>query len=255
MAKHHKKPGRGAVPSRSPSREPSAPPGWLMLVAGLVGGFLVAFLVMLLRVQPDKAALASAAAPAEAKAKEEKPKVDPSAPKPRFDFYTLLPESETLIPDGEGQQGGQSSAQPQVSQQPAQPPAPQPVATAQPAPAAPAPAQPVQPVAAKPVVAASAPEVAKPTAPAPAPAVVEAPAANEELLLQAGAFRTRAEADRRKAEISFLGMGASIQSVQRGTETWHRVIVGPFGNRDQMASARAKLQGAGVPTVMFKRKS
>ena len=247
-SKQQRKPGRGAVPARGARREPGgAPPGWLLLVAGLVGGFLVAFLVMLLRVQPQ--APQTAEQKAEPEVREEKPRPSPGAPKPRFDFYTLLPESETLIPDGEGQaaaQPGQPAPAPAGAPEvkPAEPPAAAPavatVPAAEPAVAA-APAAP-QPAAQKPV------PVPAATAKVPAPVVAE------QLLLQAGAFRTRTEAERRRAEISMLGMGASIQSVQRGSEIWHRVIVGPFGSRDQLSSARARLQGAGVATVMFKRK-
>lgn len=242
----NRKPGRGA----SPARDGGAPPGWLWMVAGLVGGFFVAFLVQLLRVQPDPAVNAASSPAAPAKAAEAKPAQANNAPKPRFDFYTLLPESETIIEDA-----------PATAAKPAQPPAPPPAQkpTDKPASSVPATAQ-TAPATGPAATSPSAPAVAAaPTTPPPAqtppPAPAEQPAAKgERLLLQAGAFRSRGDADKRRAEISFLGMSSSIQSVQRGNETWHRVLVGPFRSQEQMSAARARLQSSGIPSLMFKTK-
>ncbi|MFZ5593445.1 MAG: SPOR domain-containing protein [Pseudomonadota bacterium] len=93
-------------------------PGWLWLVAGLAIGLFVAFLVWLDKRPADvgetpSQAVAPASSSVEKEEKEEKEKTgekkaaapavsDGSGqPKPRFDFYTILPEMEVIIPDKE----------------------------------------------------------------------------------------------------------------------------------------------------------
>ena len=51
-----------------------------------------------------------------------------------------------------------------------------------------------------------------------------------EYLLQAGAFRTAEDADRRRAAILLLDLDARTLRVTRQGESWHRVLVGPFSD-------------------------
>ncbi len=78
-------------------------PGWVWFVAGLLVGVFVSGLVWL-KVTPSGPALPRQATsakqqqkPAVAKKKQKKPQQ--VAPKPRFDFYTILPEMEVVVPD------------------------------------------------------------------------------------------------------------------------------------------------------------
>ncbi len=79
-------------------------PGWVWFVAGLLVGVFVSGLVWL-KVTPSGSEFPKQAAtskpqgkrPALAKKKQERPQQD--APKPRFDFYTILPEMEVVVPD------------------------------------------------------------------------------------------------------------------------------------------------------------
>jgi cell division protein FtsN len=92
----------------------------------------------------------------------------------------------------------------------------------------------------------------QPTAPAagsePAPA-----ASKERYLLQVASFQNIADADRLKAQLALLGLEASIQTVEiRGGQTWHRVRVGPFSNRNEIADVRQRLQANGIQAVLLK---
>ncbi len=89
-------------------RKPDPPrkvPGWVWFLIGLLVGLFVAFLVYLRlystaglelitppAVRESKQSVREAAGPAERQ---------PSAPKPRFEFYTILPEMEVPVPESE----------------------------------------------------------------------------------------------------------------------------------------------------------
>lgn len=97
------------------------------------------------------------------------------------------------------------------------------------------------------------------TKPATTPdAAAAAPAAapgGEKFLLQAGSFRTRGEADRRRAELLLSGHTVNVQDVKIGSgETWFRVMVGPFGDDSTMQKARQQLAAMKVDTLPIRLK-
>ncbi len=72
-------------------------------------------------------------------------------------------------------------------------------------------------------------------------------------LLQAGSFRNHADADRLKASLALLGVQASIQRVSlTGGETWHRVRIGPFSDRQELNGVRQRLQENTVETILLR---
>lgn len=82
-------------------------PGWLWMLAGLLVGLFVAFLVYL---QQQKAHATASKPPVIAKAPEKKTTPPPKAPIEdktterkgiNFDFYNILPEMEVVIPEEE----------------------------------------------------------------------------------------------------------------------------------------------------------
>ena len=90
MSRDFAKKGR-APARRTSSTKSSATPPWLWFIAGLVVGAFAASLYFIKN--PSVAP-----APKE----EPKPKVtENKTPKPRFDFYKLLQESETIVPASE----------------------------------------------------------------------------------------------------------------------------------------------------------
>lgn len=173
------------VRRKSPSRQ--SLPGWLWLLAGILVGIVATFLLQ----APD---------PAPPEQPTVKPVEEESGVKPRFDFYTLLRETEVIVPD---------SSLPQVEEEPTNQSASTPAT----------------------------------------------PTAKEVFLLQVGSFKNNGDADSLRARLLLLNLDASIEMVTpRPGETWHRVLVGPFTNRTELASARESLSGNGIDSLLLKRK-
>ncbi|MEP3857074.1 MAG: SPOR domain-containing protein [Porticoccus sp.] len=175
------------VRRKTPSRQ--SLPGWLWLLAGILVGIVATFLLQ----GPESG-------PVPSDQPTVKPVEEESSAKPRFDFYTLLRETEVIVPD---------SSVPQVEEEP-------------------------------------------PNQSASAPAT---PTAKEVFLLQVGSFKSNRDADSLRARLLLLNLSASIEMVTpRPGETWHRVLVGPFTNRAELASARDSLSGNGIDSLLLKRK-
>lgn len=88
----------------------------------------------------------------------------------------------------------------------------------------------------------------------PAPAQPEAAPAEAAYLLQAGSFRSEAEADKRRATILMLGMPVKVVKVGTTPEdTWFRVVVGPFKGKAAAEAARTTLKGSGVDALPPRR--
>ncbi len=72
------------------NNKPPGAPGWVWLVAGVLLGVLATTLVKLSDVDPERRDQSAREA------------TSPGAgPEPRFDFYTLLRETEVIVPDSE----------------------------------------------------------------------------------------------------------------------------------------------------------
>lgn len=77
----------------------------------------------------------------------------------------------------------------------------------------------------------------------------------ERYILQAGSFRNSEDADRRRAQILLLGLDAKVESVEANGDTWHRVYVGPFQTHNTLSSARSKLIGESIDTLVIRQKT
>ena len=97
--------------AKSQHKEAKPIPGWIWMFAGLMIGLFVALLVYIKDNSSGKLALTDTVAKvfqpknqAEArgvKKEEATPPPPPSSTKPKFDFYTILPELEVAIPEQE----------------------------------------------------------------------------------------------------------------------------------------------------------
>jgi cell division protein FtsN len=109
--------------ARRRKRNPVSP--WFGLVAGLLIGLFIAFLVYIKMLAPADAPQQASrptdvpeSAPPPAAVELRKPQQEtlPKPPKPRFDFYTILPEMEVVIPEqeitGKPEQGVRQVEQP-----------------------------------------------------------------------------------------------------------------------------------------------
>jgi len=145
-------------------------------------------------------------------------------PKPKFEFYTLLPEMEVVVPDEDL-------------------PAPSPAPTAS---------------------SITDESGSADTAVAAGSAVEEDTQVDTETALKAGhyilqvaSFKRMQDADGLKAQLTLLGYKPVVQTVAiDSNEKWHRVRIGPYADRDALEAARIRLRADGHdnPLVVWVKK-
>ncbi|WP_166358105.1 SPOR domain-containing protein [Pseudomonas akapageensis] len=223
-AKKKPAPKRGASRNQAPTKKPI--PGFLWMVVGLTVG---AFIVFLMKLDPGNEDIKRVKIEQQKAAKiAEANKTEPSPQKPvkpKYDFYTLLPESEVIVP---------------------------PEAVPEKTPPVPAQA-PVTPAEAAKIDTARAQAALSGLTPPPAPPVVK-PAATTQFFLQAGSFRKQTDADKVRAQIILLGQAVQVESGTVKDETWFRVLVGPFSNREQLTTAQKQLSGSGFGNLLLQQR-
>src|SRR5690606_8295085 len=154
-------------------------PGWVWLVCGLVIG---GFIMFLMNLEPGgEEVKRNKETPKPAREQPKRSSATEQPPKPKYDFYTLLPESEVILPP--------ESKQPE-----------------------PPPSKPVTPEEAAKIDEARAVAALNGQVPPPPPTVAKA--ATVQFFLQAGSFRQQAEADRVRAQIILLGQDVRVESVR-----------------------------------------
>ena len=172
---------------RQPKKKPNqSPPGWLWLFAGVLLGILIMSLTKLSEIPSDQ----DTEMVDDSSTDSADTDMGENGKKPRFDFYTLLRESEVIVPDTPDTSPSTQSAN-----------------------------------------------------------------SNDVFLLQVGSFKSNRDADSLRARLLLLNLDAKIEKVSpRKNETWHRVIVGPFIDRSELADARGKLASNGIDSLLLKRK-
>lgn len=227
VAKKKPAPKRGASRYQAPAKKPI--PGWLWMAIGLTVG---AFIVFLMKLEPGSADVKRVKEDAKAAKIAEANKTPPSpqAPvKPKYDFYTLLPESEVIVPP---------DAVPEKT-----PPVVAPVVA------------PVTPEQAAKIDTARAQAALSGVTPPPAPPIAKpGPAAVTKFFLQAGSFRKQSDADKVRAQIILLGQAVQVESGTVKDETWYRVLVGPYSNREQLTIAQKQLAGSGFSNLLLQQR-
>jgi cell division protein FtsN len=149
---------------------------------------------------------------------------EPDKPKPKYDFYTLLPEKEVVIPDAELDAQARAEA-----------------------------AKPPTPVMVAPVGTTMPGTDSASTAPTDT-AAPSASTAGPRYLIQAGAFRGSAEAEALKAQIALTGEVARVEVAQINGNTVHRVRMGPYPNASALAAAKQALASHGITAQAIKVK-
>ena len=170
----------------------------------------------------------------------------PVADKPKqteYAFYDLLSNQEVAMSDAEvaASAKAEAEAQARVTQQQATTGTTANADGSLPAPIAETPTA-TSPASTTPAVAAS-------TA-----TTTTAPARTDDTryLLQAGAFGASGDAETVKAKIAMLGLNARVESAQISGKTVYRVRMGPYGSASELADAKAKLSGGGLPAMAVK---
>lgn len=78
-------------------------------------------------------------------------------------------------------------------------------------------------------------------------------ASSEKYILQAGSFRQREDADRRRAELLLLGLDPKVEESSGDNGLWFRVYLGPFDSRSKVAKARSLTAAQDIDTLLLKR--
>lgn len=212
-------PKRGASRYQAPTKK--AVPGWIWLACGLVIGGFIVFLASLEpggdEVKRNKEAPKAAIKeqPKRSTAASEQPS------KPKYDFYTLLPESEVILPP--------ETKQPE-----------------------PPPSKAVTPAEAAKLDEARALAALSGQVPPPPPTVAKAPVT--QYFLQAGSFRQQAEAEKVRAQIILLGQDVRVENVKVRDEPWYRVLVGPYSSREQLGAAQKTLAASGYKNLLLQQR-
>lgn len=79
----------------------------------------------------------------------------------------------------------------------------------------------------------------------------EGAAAAGPYLLQVGSFRSAADAESLRAQVTLLGLSARVQNVTVDASTWHRVRVGPFETARAADEARRRLLDNGFEAMVL----
>ncbi|SDU27834.1 SPOR domain-containing protein [Halopseudomonas salegens] len=197
--------GRKPAPRRGASRAQAAPrralPGWAWLLGGLIIGV---FATLLLQLEPGNQSVQRDRTPP-------RPAVQPAQPNPpprsetRYEFYTLLPESEVMVPESAVPEKPASTAETRDD------------------------------------------ETSESSAPAPS---------DTRFFLQAGSFRQQSDADRVRAQILLLGLSVQLEPARLNDgDTWYRVQVGPFHDREKLNQAQSMLAGNGFDNLLLQRRN
>ena len=195
-------------------------PAWIWLGIGVLLGLTLSALVLIKDWAPmlRKKNLPQPNAEATAPKESESAVVDeatkkPAPPKKSFDFYSVLPEMEVVIPDAE------LSAKARAEQQRQQ------AAMAQ-------------------------SQTANATASAQTAAPTNENGGRYVLL--AGSYGDAKAADEAKAKLAMLGVVAKVQSITINGKTWNRVMVGPYANASDTETAKKSLADNGVKAIPMK---
>ena len=168
---------------------------------------------------------------------------DNAKPKPtQYDFYTLLPGEGVQMTEAELAASAQAEADAQARG----------AQTATQAPGTTDGAALPQPIAETPAAGAVDAATAATPAEAGAANATATPANDARYILQAGAFGASGDAEAVKAKIAMLGLNARVESAQIGGKTVFRVRMGPYGSASELAEAKSKLAGGGLPAMAVK---
>lgn len=213
-------PKRGASRYQAPAKKPV--PSWIWLACGLVVG---GFFMFLFSLEPGRDEIKRDRGEQAQTRKTDSAAATAEPAKPKYDFYTLLPESEVILPQA------LEETPPAVPEQ-----------------------KPATPEEAAKIDAARAEAALNGEVPPPAPPVIASAPLTTQFFLQAGSFRQRADADTLRAQIILLGQNVRVESGKVRDETWHRVLVGPFASREQLAAAQKTLAGNGFSNLLLQQR-
>ena|SRR5690625_1815604 len=193
-------------------------PAWLLVVIGIVVGAIGMFVVLqtghMPISRPDNGPQPTAATSSEGNGGRGIA-AQKQATEPRYDFYSVLPQKEVVIPDA------QLDAQVKAEQQ---------ASTTQETSGA-------DTGSASETTASKAPQSAK-----------------GQYLLQVASFPNAGDADALKARLALNGFRAEVEKVTIKGQTWNRVRLGPYSSATALEADRKKLEAQGFHAIALKER-
>jgi cell division protein FtsN len=71
-------------------------------------------------------------------------------------------------------------------------------------------------------------------------------------LVQAGAYRTSADADAQKAKLAMLGLDAKVSERDQAGRVVYRVRMGPFNDKNAAERIRTQLESNGIENTLVR---
>jgi cell division protein FtsN len=71
-------------------------------------------------------------------------------------------------------------------------------------------------------------------------------------VLQAGSYKSFADADRVRAQLALQGIESKVQKVSVDNDTWHRIRIGPISKLDELNRMRQILRKADVDVLVIR---
>lgn len=71
-------------------------------------------------------------------------------------------------------------------------------------------------------------------------------------VLQAGSYKSFADADRVRAQLALQGVESKVQKVSVDNDTWHRIRIGPISKLDELNRLRQILRKADVDVLVIR---
>lgn len=194
-------------------------PAWLLVVIGIIVGAVGMFAVLqtghMPISRPDNGPQPTAATSSEGDGGRGIA-AQKQATEPRYDFYSVLPQKEVVIPDA------QLDAQVKAEQQQA--------STTQEA------------------------SSAENGAANDTTASTSSPSAKGQYLLQVASFPNASDADALKARLALNGFRAEVEKVTIKGQTWNRVRLGPYSSATALEADRKKLEAQGFHAIALKER-
>lgn len=206
------------------------------------------------------------------------PRAPQTQPKPRYQYPTILPELEVVVPDEETSDRPPALPPPPPSpeelkalakaeaakeaakagtKEPAKPAAKEPLKDPAKAPGKETAKTPAKEPAKEPAKTAKTPEKppAKPAEqPAKPPEAAPAGGDNETYILQVASLGSPEEAERFKAKLAQQGISVSIQQASVDGKTHYRIRTGPMKGKEAASKAKSQLASKGFAPMMIKLK-
>ena len=70
--------------------------------------------------------------------------------------------------------------------------------------------------------------------------------------MQAGAFKSAADADAQKAKLSMMGIEAKVSEREQAGRAIYRVRSGPFDDKDQAEKIKSRIDSSGIDAALVR---